>query len=203
MSETTWECWKHWRVSFCFDVFCWICFDGFKPGFMDSNLDSWIQTWIHGFKPGFHFSGSVIHRFQANVRPSLAGQGRAPAWQAVGQVARHTLLSELPSVFSLGFPMEKGIAEAAQNSTNMIHERFTQLDVELPSEKGLQADVFFFCSHSFPWFQWRQCPGISRLGPGMTTWRLGKVDRNREIPNRNEERLMKGTSDYIPTHILA
>ena len=20
---------------------------------MDSNLDSWIQTWIHGFKPGF------------------------------------------------------------------------------------------------------------------------------------------------------
>ena len=28
-------------------------FVGFEPGFVDSNLDSWIRTWIRGFELGF------------------------------------------------------------------------------------------------------------------------------------------------------
>lgn len=58
---------------------------------MDSILDAiFLDRWC------------TMHRFQANVRPSLAGQGRA-AWQVVGQVARQTLLSELPSVICRAF----------------------------------------------------------------------------------------------------
>lgn len=149
MSETTWECWKMLEaLKRLLDPFFWIG-----------------DALCIDFRPmlGRHLLG------KAGLRRRTGSKTNPSQW-----IAKRYFSGVFPSAFS----GKNRITEAAQHLAHIvINKRFTQLDVELPSEKGIQADgCFLFAVFSLisvaP-------PGISRLGPGMTTWWLGKVARNR------------------------